>query len=581
MSEDESTPQLNTIPEGYLLYTRKSTDDAENQKNSIEYQIAEGKRYARSQGLLIVNTTIEGFCDEGIIKEHHSGYKADTAFQILADGSIKQKVERPKFFMLVDLLQRKQFKGVICLCWDRISRNEGDDVLIKKLIHQGIDIRFSQTQYDQSSSGALHMDIDGMFSRHYSRVISEKVKNTASKLRADGKCIYLAPIGYLNEGSSKKSLDSERAPIIKQLFELYATGKWSYTTLAYWAKERGLTTRPFRRKRTKEERLSGVSLADLPKVSRPISAKSIEHILTNPFYIGKIVYKGTWFDSKAHQPLIDTGLFLKVKSIQAQKKTTIRYPELSFYLYRGLVRCASCKRVYSPYLKKGHTYYTCRCAKGCLNSQRTVSEASITKKIKELFSTAFFSNEELRQLDVLAERDFERAYQLRNTEGQEIYRKLHKLGEDLDYLKTEKLSLLRTGAMTAEDIISEEARLIEEINNYKDTLSNSNASFQDMIAVVVKHSELIKHISMYFDHILDNEKRAIVASVFTELFFEPNKLKYVENKCYSSFFSNRLTKIWQSGGVDYVNLELPKISALAKQETKKLEEIIFNLKSPP
>ena len=142
------------------------------------------------EALKIAPLDIEGFCSKGIIEEHHSGFKQDEDFETNEDGTITYKILRPKFLTLVNFLKAKEFRGIICLCWDRLSRNDADDVLIKKLKSQGIDIRFVQANYEDTSSGALHMDIDGMFSRHYSRVISEKVQNTFKKLRKEGKCIY-------------------------------------------------------------------------------------------------------------------------------------------------------------------------------------------------------------------------------------------------------------------------------------------------------------------------------------------------------------------------------------------------------
>jgi len=228
----------------YLIYTRKSTDDAHNQKNSIDFQVGEGIAFAKKNSLPIADISISGFCEHGIIKERHSGFKQDKNFQILDNSQISQKVERPKFLTLISLLQKKSIKGIVCLCWDRVSRNENDDVLIKKLINSGIDFKFVQVTYDDTSSGALHMDIDGMFSRHYSRVISEKVTNAIRKLRSEGKCTYRAPIGYLNQGSNNKVIDPRTYPFIKSLFEMYATGEWSLTSLMHWAHSNNITCSP-------------------------------------------------------------------------------------------------------------------------------------------------------------------------------------------------------------------------------------------------------------------------------------------------------------------------------------------------
>src|SRR5262249_22717720 len=146
---------------------------------------------------------------------------------------------------------------VIFLCWDRASRNKGDDTVIRKLMRSGVDVRFALARYDRTSAGELHMDIDGMFAEHHSRVTREKVTLTIRNRRSEGLCTHRAPVGYLNLGSmDQKPQDPERAALIAKLFELYATGEWSLADLARWAIEQGFTMMPMRRRRTEEERLA-------------------------------------------------------------------------------------------------------------------------------------------------------------------------------------------------------------------------------------------------------------------------------------------------------------------------------------
>ena len=274
--------------DSYLIYNRRSTDDAENQRNSLVYQRQRNIDYSGREKTPIAKLTIPGFCTDGIIDESHSAFKQEEELVITADGSIQYRILRPKFLTLIGLLQARKIKGVIFLCWDRASRNEQDDLIIKKLMQMGCDIRFVDTTYEKTSAGKLHMRVDGMFASHYSEVISEKVKNAQKKLRGERRCIYAAPVGYLDKGSDNKPLDPERAPIVKRIFELYATGKWSIRQLGKWARDQGLTKKPCRRKRTEEEISNNVDVASIPKIARPVDHKTIEYMLPNPFYIGKI-----------------------------------------------------------------------------------------------------------------------------------------------------------------------------------------------------------------------------------------------------------------------------------------------------
>jgi site-specific DNA recombinase len=563
----------------YLIYTRKSTDDAENQKNSIDYQIREAIRMSEREHLIVAPVTIEGFCDGGIIKEHHSGFKQDEDFSILSDGTINQKVARPKFLILADLLQKKQLNGIICLCWDRISRNEGDDVIIKKLIMQGIDIRFVQTTYDKSSSGALHMDIDGAFSRHYSRVISEKVKNTTMKLREEGKCIYRSPIGYIDNGSDNKSFDTERAPLIKRIFELYATGEWSFTKLAQWANQQGLTTKPCRRKRTKNEKMMGLEIDTLPKVSHKVTEKTIEVMLHNPFYIGKIIHGDIWLPSIAHQPLIDSKLFYKVRSVAKKKTTSIHYPELAFQTYRGLLRCAGCNRLYSPYEQKGIIYYRCRCKTSCTNTNKNFNEAFITDRVQKLMDKIAFSDEELIVIEKDAHTQLNKISERRNKELEDMYRQLNKAMADLDYLSKERLSFLRNQVMTIEEMKSEETRLKGILEEVQTKINANSESSRTMLDYIITFSKLIKNAALYFEFALNNEKRELTTQMFTELFVDDGIVKCVAKDGFSELLKRFDPEFSVSGSPNYVFTELNNLFITSHISVIELERLLNNNQS--
>ena len=185
-------PQDKPFSEQYVIADRKSTDDADNQKNSLAYQLLRNLEFVKRNSLPVAEgLTVPGFCDAGIVNESHSGFKEDQDFVINKSGSVQYNILRPKFLQLVQMLKNKEIKGCIFLCWDRSSRNKQDDVILKKLISLGSDIRFSEATYDKTSSGELHMDIDGMFAAHYSRVISQKKLKTPSTNSSSKESAYI------------------------------------------------------------------------------------------------------------------------------------------------------------------------------------------------------------------------------------------------------------------------------------------------------------------------------------------------------------------------------------------------------
>ncbi|HEY4513066.1 MAG TPA: recombinase family protein [Candidatus Paceibacterota bacterium] len=519
----------------YLIYNRKSTDDVDNQKNSIAYQSTEAIKFAKRERLPVATKVdIPGFCKGGIINERHTGFKEDDQLDIGEDGRIQYRIERPKFEKLVHSLIRGEFKGVIFLCWDRASRNKNDDNVIRKLMKfKDVDIQFVQTKYDDTSAGELHKDVDGMFAQHHSRNTSEKVRNTNKKLRSEGICTYRAPIGYENNGDPRdKPFDPIRAPLVKQIFEKYSEGTWSLADLTKWANENGLTTRPVRRKRTSEEMLRDEEVKIDP-ITRPITFNYIHKILTNSFYIGKVLgNNGIYVDSISHQPLVSEDLFYRVQSLLKHRKVSIHYKNKLYYAYRGMVRCDSCGRVYTPYEQKGIEYYGARCARECTNTNRNINSDFIEAKVGEIMFKMVFTKEELEDIDRQVRNEVSTLEESRVVKIKELERQKRKLNEDLSYLRNNKLSLLKNGVYSGEDYLAEEADIAQKVENIRKEEENCDVSMREVVKDVVFLSELLEDAYLYYTLAKAPEKQRIITKIFSELTVSEETMKY---KCRNGF----------------------------------------------
>lgn len=530
----------------YLIYNRKSTDDLNNQKNSISYQQSENLKFARRESLPIAKLSIDGFCTDGMISEKHSGFKENEEMIFRENGVIQYRIDRPKFYKLVQFLNEGYFKGFIVLCWDRISRNKSDATVARRLMNKGIDVRFVHASYDKTSAGELHLDIDGMFAEHHSRVTSEKVTTMTRNLRAKGICTYKAPIGYLNTGDMlHKPLDPDRAPIIKNLFEMYATGNWGLIDLAKWANKQGLTMPPMRLRRTAKELLDDES-DDHDKqeaVTRPMTRSTVHSILKSRFYIGMIVGNdGKYVPSVSHEALITEELFNTVQRGLNKRNRSFHYSDKLAYPYRGLFKCDNCGRVYTPYLKKGIMYFNCRCKEGCSNKVRNINVASVEERIARLFSNFSFTEKELIEIDSRTRTDIALFEDKRVNEIEQNDRRKRKLREDLTYLRKNKLDFLRLMVYTPEDYLGEEERLLNEITIIQDEEQASDIAMHEVMKEVVKISELLRDIKPLYENGRPSEKEAIIKTIFSELTISNNTLQY---KCKNAFkaFENRLLPI--------------------------------------
>ncbi len=116
-----------------------------------------------------------------------------------------------------------------------------------------------------------------------------------------------------------------------------------------------------------------------------------------------------------------------------------------------------------------------------------------------------------------------------------IKRKKDKIRDDLKYLRSNKLELLKTGVYSAEDFMNEEIRLNKELAelSHKETISDE--AMHQTVKDVVKFSELLKHVSLYYDYAKALEKDQIVRIIFSELLISDNSVFFKLNNGFAVF----------------------------------------------
>jgi len=165
-----------------------------------------------------------------------------------------------------------------------------------------------------------------------------------------------APVGYLNvreigvDGFEYRTIaiDENKAPDVQWAFRAYAAGLHSIEEMTDALESRGLTSKPHRR-------------GGRPK---PMAVSAVGRMLRNPYYIGKVVYKGEVFDGN-HEPLISLQLFDQVQELLTAKNTSGSRRRVHRHPLKGMLTCEHCKgRVYMTKAKNRHgsvySYFFCR-----------------------------------------------------------------------------------------------------------------------------------------------------------------------------------------------------------------------------
>lgn len=313
--------------------------------------------------------------------------------------------------------------AIVVNCVDRLQRSYKDTPVLDDLRKQGkIEVHFLKENLilskDSRGMDILFWNMCVLMANSYILALSDNVKRSLEFNWSQGKWQSLAPIGYLNikgkDGKSQIIIDKKRAPIIKKLFEEYATGLHSGFSLLQLACKMGLVSK----------QLNYHKESDNYQKNNFINRNTILNILRNPFYYGMMSIKGKLMPH-IHGNIISKDLFDRVQEVLDSKhKEGKRQQLLSKYIYifRGLITCGCCgHKVFSDYSAKRGKYIYLRCYH-CKNP--SVNENIILQQLEEeVFSKIILSNQEIKHLQDALNKHFEEK-RIRNTELKEAILKI-------------------------------------------------------------------------------------------------------------------------------------------------------------
>ena len=282
------------------------------------------------------------------------------------------KVGRREFTRMLVALRKGKYAGVIFHKIDRSARNLKDWSVIQDLSEEGIDVRFSQEAVNLGSNeGRLTGDFLAVIASHYIRNLREEVKKGLRGRLKQGIYPLSAPIGYLDQGGGKPKIpDPQRAPFIREAFDLYGTGKYSLRPLAKELYGRGLRT----------------------KSGKRVDINRLAKVLRNPFYVGLMRMSGEIY-AGIHEPLISKETFDRVQHALDGKKTS--QVIVHDFLFRRMLKCVHCAYRLIGETHKHYIYYRCQ-TKGCptIAIREEVAVEAVRTKLQPLQ----FEEHELKEL---------------------------------------------------------------------------------------------------------------------------------------------------------------------------------------
>ena len=271
--------------------------------------------------------------------------------------SAYSKKFRPGINAMREAARRGAFKVLYVHKVDRLARRlEWSLEIVHEL--QELDIIFKAVQqpFDLSTpEGKLLFHLVSSLGEFYSDNLSKETNKGKLERSLQGFHNVAVPWGYISTIQGKRKVgvpDPEKVPIVLEVFERYASGKYSDMEIANWMNAQGL----------KSNR------------GHPFGKDTIREMLVNAYYVGQILYRGMSVRSKGvcfrstppkitegqHEAIVPEELWQRVQTTRNSRRIRADTNQKTVHinLLQGLVVCANCgRRLRIQSHPRGPTYY--------------------------------------------------------------------------------------------------------------------------------------------------------------------------------------------------------------------------------
>jgi DNA invertase Pin-like site-specific DNA recombinase len=421
-------------------YLRVSTDD--QLEYSIDAQLKLIKNYAKQNNIILTKEYI--FVDEGI-----SGKRAE---------------KRPEFMKMVATakIKPKPFDVILVHKFDRFARSREDSVVYKSLLRKECDIKvisITESIEDDKFSVILEAMLEAM-AEYYSLNLAEEVKKGMTEKAERGEPQTVPPFGYKME-NKQFVIDEEEAVYIRYIFETFASEELGMRKIAIKLNDLGLRTHR----------------------GNKFENRTIEYILNNPVYIGKIRWNPTGKTKRydysnpnliikqgKHEPLISIEIWGKCQEIIKKNKELYKPREkpnarLNTWL-KGLVHCSDCNKMLvsnSQFRLQCNGYLKGQC-KSSQSIRYDILEQLVAEQLKETYQNKLDINIVPKTSDV----DTSNEYDIINISLEKLVNR----EERIIMAYQDGIDTLDEYKQHKEKIGMERTKLIEQLKLLKEGLTN-------------------------------------------------------------------------------------------------------------
>ena len=379
-------------------------------------------------------------------------YAAKEKLEIVAsfqEAKTAKEPGRTVFGEMLSLIEREKADGIISWHPDRLARNSVDGGRIIHFVDRGLikSLKFPTFWFEATPQGLFMLNIAFGQSKYFVDNLRENVKRGLRQKIRNGVWPGWAPVGYLNNAKTRGiDADSEKAPKVKRLFEMYATGAYTLHSLANWCRKHDLCG----------------------NLGKEIALSNVQSILQNIFYIGLMKYGGEIHEGQ-HEPLISKKLFDSCQEVMA-KRGRVHEIHKNNFAFLGLLKCASCGASITAEKQKGHHYYRCTRKKGPCQEKHYLREEVLSEQITSYLQKVSLSSQDTEKVLAALDIEQDKARESAQSEVSVLKERLSqveaKLQKLLDIYLADALST-EEYATKKQSLLSQKVSLSEKITDFE------------------------------------------------------------------------------------------------------------------
>jgi site-specific DNA recombinase len=441
--------------------------------------------------------------------------KASVLDEFVDRGESARSADRPELQRLLAFVAANPVRYVIVHKVDRLARNRYDDVQITVALKAaGCQLVSCTESIDDTPSGMLLHGIMSSIAEFYSRNLANEVIKGSTQKAKNGGTVGKAPTGYLNhrlyeQGREIRTVivDPERGPLMRQAFELYATGQWTIRNLLEELTKRGLTGAP-----------------TPTRPAKPLTQSNLHRLLRHPYYKGIVRYRGVEYPGK-HQPLVSPALWQRVQEVLDAQNYAGEKTRVHPHYLKGSVYCGTCRARLIVHHARGrrggiYPYFVClgRQQKRTDCTQRAMPIDVVEALVEQHYRTIQPFAGLVQELRVVIVEELTSHQVEAARERERVERRVRRLEAERQKL----LDAYYAEAIDTELLKREQGRILSELTHTRERLAAAEGKFETLEANLDQALALAGNWYQLYLGAGPKERRLMNQAIFERLYVFPD-----------------------------------------------------------